>query len=230
MHAVQALVYAVMSTPPGKQQQRQHVGGASGRGQSTTPSHGTGRGGVQQSPRGRRGRRSRKNITPPRLSRKLVPVVSPASDTVVNEESSLQARVVSSSAKGERSSEPTPSTTSSVGTNSLRTDTSEVPKEGLQVESSAAVDLQRAGQQLSAACSLPPSGCSPSLDTVLPTATAEPLPPPCMKEKEDEGRSAGLSDVKAEDYGVARRLLNFTRGSGEREAEHEGEGRGGEGG
>lgn len=225
-----------MSTP-GKQQQQhqQHVGGASGRGQSSTPSRGTGRGGVQQASRGRRGRKSKKNITPPRFSRKPDSVVPAAANSLrTNEEASIQQRVPSSSGKWEKSSEPLSTAMPSVaGTDSLQRDTSGGSREGLQLEAPPVSALHQTDQQLDGACSLSLSGSSPALGTALPTATAEPLPPPHAKEKGEVGRTVGLSDTKSEDFGVARRLLNFTRGPGDREAEPEGEvgeGKGREGG
>lgn len=222
-----SVVYVGMSTPPGRQQQRrQHVGGASGRGQSTPPSGGVGRGEVQQAARGRRGRRSKKNITPPRFSRKPNSTVSAAvGSPVVNEEASTPSKVAFSGKSG-RSSEATSSplssaagtTTSTVGKYS---DTSAKSRLGTP----SLVVSQQTEQQLVGAQSLSLTGSTCAPDTVLPTATAQShtsTEPARIKEKEDDRRTVVLSDMKSEDFGVARRLLNFTRGSGEREAEQEG--------
>ena len=230
-----------MSTPPGRQQQqRQHVGGARGRGQSTPPSSGAGRGEVQQAARGRRGRRSKKNVTPPRFSRKPNSAVPAAvGSPVVNEEASTRSKVASSSGKSGRSSEATSSATSSAEgtTTSTLAEHNDTSTKSRMGNPSWEIS-QQTEQQLVGAWSLSLADSTSALDTVLPTATAEshtPAEPSRIKGREDDGRVKGreddgrtavLSDMKSEDFGVARRLLNFTRGSGEREAEQEGEGEG----
>lgn len=225
------VVYVGMSTPPGRQQQqRQHAGGASGRGQSTPPRGGAGRGEVQQAARGRRSRRSKKNITPPRFSRKPNSAASAAvGSPVVSEEASTRSKVASSSGKCGRSLEATSSATSSAAgtTTSTLAEYSDASTKS-RLETPSLVVSQQTEQQLVGAWSLSVAGSTSALDTVLPPATTDshtPTDPTRIKGREDDGRTAVLSDMKSEDFGVARRLLNFTRGSGECEAEQEGEGK-----
>ena len=219
------LVYVVMSTPPGKQQQqqRQRGGGAGGRGQSTTPGHGIGKGGAQQAPRGRRGRKSGKKPASPQSTGepRTAGVPSPSSASGVKKETSSQPKA-GASLSSVKTGKPSDAPTSAASRQLAGTNDTCASREGPQQESMS-LSLQPTKQQETSLFSVPSpvlDATSPSIETTLPLLTSH------LKEKGAEDGSVSLSEVKLDDYGVARRLLNFTRGPGDCESEGEDDRRG----